>query len=352
LLPESPGLIALFGSGETSLSGGRIFEALARAVRPPLEMTLVETPAGFELNSQEVIQRVAEFARSRLHNYHPRLTIVPARKKGTDFSPDDPQVAAPLLRSNLIFLGPGSPTYAVRQLQGSLVWNIITARQRLGAALALASAATIAAGALALPVYEIYKVGEEPHWKAGLDLLAPFGLRLVFIPHWDNAEGGAGLDTSRCFIGRARYESLLAELPDWASAVGVDEHTGLLIDIAKRQCRVIGRGGVTLRCAQNECRFEGDSVFEIERLGSFRMAEAGEGIPAQVWAQAQLEDERSIAAATSPSAVVLDLLERRSEARARREWALADRLRQEIAELGWTVVDTSSGSHLEPNSTD
>ncbi len=87
----------------------------------------------------------------------------------------------------------------MRQLQASLTWHTILARHRLGASLALASAAAIAAGTFALPVYEIYKVGEDPHWKPGLDLLKPFGLSLAFIPHWDNMEGGAG----------ARYQPLL-----------------------------------------------------------------------------------------------------------------------------------------------
>ena len=55
-------------------------------------------------------------------------------------------------------------------------------------------------------------MGEDPHWKTGLDLFAPFGLRLVFIPHWNNNDGGNELDTSRCFMGLARFERLLERL--------------------------------------------------------------------------------------------------------------------------------------------
>lgn len=58
-------------------------------------------------------------------------------------------------------MGPGLPTYSVRQFRGSLAWDLIWAWHRLGAALAFTSTATTAIGAYALPVYEIYKVGED-----------------------------------------------------------------------------------------------------------------------------------------------------------------------------------------------
>jgi len=97
------------------------------------------------------------------------------------------------------------PTYAIRQLKGTLAWDIIRARHRLGATLVFASAATISVSAWALPVYEIYKVGEDVFANQGLNLFRDFGLHLSFIPHWNNADGGVDLDTSRCFIGMDRF---------------------------------------------------------------------------------------------------------------------------------------------------
>ena len=55
------GQIAFLGSGETSLAGGRIFEALARKIDGPLRIALLETPAGFELNSPQVVGKVGDF---------------------------------------------------------------------------------------------------------------------------------------------------------------------------------------------------------------------------------------------------------------------------------------------------
>ena len=143
------GQIAFLGSGETSLAGGRIFETLARNLPEGLRIALLETPAGFELNSAQVTGRVAEFMETRLQNYKPQIEVIPARKRGTDFSPDDPEILKPLLTADMIFMGPGSPTYAIRQLKGSLAWDMIRARHRLGATLVFASAATISIGAWA-----------------------------------------------------------------------------------------------------------------------------------------------------------------------------------------------------------
>jgi hypothetical protein len=128
-------------------------------------------------------------------------------------------------------MGPGSPTYAIRQLRGSLAWDILRARQRQGATLIFASAATIAVGAFGVPVYEIYKVGLDVHTVPGLDFFADFGTPLLsFVPHWNNSDGGADVDTSRCFLGMDRFVQWCAQLPPDQTTVGLDEHTGIILD--------------------------------------------------------------------------------------------------------------------------
>ncbi|NTU81788.1 MAG: cysteinyl-tRNA synthetase, partial [Chloroflexales bacterium] len=242
----TPGLIALLGSGETSPAAGVVYDMLTRTARAPLQVAILETPAGFQPNADRVAGKVSDYVATRLQQLRPQMRLLPARARGTDLSPDSPAATAGLREAGLIFLGPGSPTYTVRQLQGSLAWERLVARVRRGVPLATASAATIAMGAMALPVYEIYKVGADLHWQPGLDLLRPYGLSLVFVPHWDNAEGGAELDTSRCFMGRERFARLLALLPADLTVVGIDEHTGLVLDLGAGVAHVLGRGGVTL----------------------------------------------------------------------------------------------------------
>ena len=49
--------------------------------------------------------------------------------------------------------------------------------------------------------------------KLGLDLFADYGMNLSFVPHWNNAEGGIDLDTSRCFFGMERFDQWRKLLP-------------------------------------------------------------------------------------------------------------------------------------------
>ena len=72
------GPIALLGSGETSLGGGRIFETIAQRLSNPVHIALLETPAGFELNSPQVVGRVREFLMTRLQNYSQIVDVIPA----------------------------------------------------------------------------------------------------------------------------------------------------------------------------------------------------------------------------------------------------------------------------------
>jgi hypothetical protein len=348
-MPDQPGRVVLFGSGETSPSGRRIFDWLLSRLPSPVRLAILETPAGFELNSAQVAGRIAEFLCHHLQNYQPQITIVPARKHGTPFSPDAPEIAALIPGADAIFLGPGSPTYAVRQLQDSLTWHTTIACHHLGSAVVLASAAAIAASAYALPVYEIYKVGEDPHWRGGLDLLGPYGLSLVFVPHWDNQDGGDDLDTSHCYMGKARFDLLLDMLPSGVTVVGIDEHTALAIDLAAETCQIVGKDGVTLWRDGSAKRYGRGATFAIGELGSFHRPDPESGLPAGFLAragEASLEVRRG--PAPEPSLEVLALVRERERARARRDWARADALRASLADLGWQVQDTPGGPQLEP----
>lgn len=341
-----PGLVILFGSGETSASGRRVFDWLFRRLEPPIRVVVLETPAGFQPNSAWVAEQVADFLRRRLQNYKPQVTVVPARKRGTPFSPDDPDVVAPLWAANVIFAGPGSPTYAVRQLQGSLAWHVLLARHHLGAAVVLASAMPAAVSAYTLPVYEIYKAGADLHWQPGLDFFGPYGLSLALVPHWNNAEGGAHLDTSRCFMGQERFARLVAQLPADTTVVGIDEHTALALDLGAASCQVLGRGGVSVWHAGAERRYEAGQSGRLTEWGPFRVPAPGTGVPPAVWLRAQAIPPPDTP--TEPPPEVLTLVQRREAARAARDWATADALRAEIAAQGWQVQDTPAGPALVP----
>ena len=346
---DQPGLVILLGSGERTPAGRRIFEWLFRRLPTPVRVAILETPAGFEPNSSHVAGQIGESLKHHLRNHDPQVTIVPARKRGTPLSPDEASIAALLPGSDAIFAGPGSPTYAVRQFQASLTWQTLVACHRLGAAVVLASAAAIASGALALPVYEIYKVGEDLHWHEGLDFFGAFGLDLVVIPHWNNQDGGEELDTSHGYMGRARFESLLALLPAGLTVVGIDEQTALVLDLAAGSCHVLGKGGVTVLHDGNEQRYGRDASFPAGELGAFQPASPLSGVQAEVYERVRtaLSEAQADTPLVAP-AEVLALVDRREDARAHGDWAAADGLREQIAALGWQVNDTVEGPTLEP----
>lgn len=339
------GKIAFLGSGETSLAGGRIFEALVRGQQGPLRIALMETPAGFELNSAQVVGRVGEFMATRLQNYKPVIDVIPARKKDSRFDPNDPEIVKPLLHANMIFMGPGSPTYAIRQLKNTLAWDVIRARHRLGAALIFASAATISVGAHALPVYEIYKVGQDMHVVDGLNFFADFGLHISFTPHWNNADGGVDLDTSRCFVGMDRFAEWCKLVPDENTTVGLDEHTGIILDFEKGICEVSGISSISLvrDCDPEPEMHPSGTTFDLKNLGDIQLPDPIEkNIPPHVWDLVcnapPLED--------SPSDEVIAIAEKRLLARGNKNWAESDQLRAEIAALGWIVQDAKDGYKL------
>ncbi len=353
--PLHPGRIVLFGSGETLASSGKTHEYTAQQLGEPPRISILETPAGFEPNSDRVAGRIGEFLARRLQNYQPEIQVLPARQRGTPFSPDEKAIVAPILRSNWLLLGPGSPSYAVRQLRDSLALHMIRARHHLGATLMLSSSATLAFSAHALPVYEIYKVGEDLHWKPGLDYFDQFGLSLIVIPHWNNRDGGDELDTSHCYMGQARFEQLRQLLPARQTILGIDEHTALVIDLVRGECRVMGSGRVTI-LRQGEAETDtlpipSGRTFLLATLGDWHLPPPGSGVPPHIWAEALAAQAQLAEAAPlrpQPSPQVLSLVQERTAARSQRQWQTADQLRQQILALGWQVMDAPDGPELEP----
>lgn len=346
-MQNSFGLVALLGSGETSLAGGRVFESIAGRFSGPVRISILETPAGFELNSPKVAGRVSEFLKARLHEYYPQIDIVPARKRGTPFSPDDLRILEPLLHADIIFMGPGSPTYAVRQLKGSLAWELVRARHRQGTALVFASAAVIAVGAFSLPVYEIYKAGEDVTVAPGLDFFSDFGLNASFTPHWNNSDGGDELDTSRCFVGLERYRLWRDLLPTGHTTLGLDEHTGIIFNLANGKCSVSGVGSVTLVRARNSEIIMAGTEFGITELGEFHWpAETRAGISNEAWNLVKNAEQADHMQDMDIPTEISRLAEARLQARNCQDWAEADILRLQLAALGWIARDTPEGQKL------
>jgi len=340
----TPGPIILLGSGETQPASGPAYDFAAKYLDQPLSISVLETPAGFQNNSEFVARNVADFIEKRLSNFDPLIGLIPARAKDTPFSPDDPHILSPMKTSNWVFMGPGSPTYTVRQLESSKALEYLYAIHMLGGALTFSSAAVLSMSYKTLPVYEIYKVGEDLHWVDGLNYLGKFGLDCVFIPHWNNNDGGDIYDSSRCYMGQDRFTELEKMLPDNLSLIGIDENTSLAFTFDD-ECvfHVFGKGRVTIRSGGKE------SVFQ---KGVYPLAGAGLSISAPT-AQDVIEKETYLqftqarkAAVEQPSEEVQMLASQRKEARENKDWALSDQLRDQINALGWDISDTPKEQKL------
>lgn len=232
--------IALFGSGETSPSGRKVHEYLIRDLIVPVDIALLETPAGFEVNPLNWYRKVEEMMKVGLQNFQPRIHIIEALRNDGEKSTNNPDIVSALDESDYIHTGAGSPTYAVKHLKNSLAYTKLREAAQNNKPLSFASAATIAFSKYALPVYEIYKVGEDPFWKEGLDFFSQWNLTLTVIPHFNNAEGGADIDTSHAFMGKKRFESLMSILPGPTTVLGIDEQTACVFHMQKKTVTVMG----------------------------------------------------------------------------------------------------------------
>jgi len=259
---RSPGTVTLMGSGEMTRPMSKVHRWVISKIKEPVRAVFLDTPAGFELNADEIAQRASTYVAEYVGV---PCSVVSFRAAGRAMARETENALRKLKRANYIFAGPGSPTYAVRNWRDTPVFDLVARRIDEGAHLVLASAAAIAVGRYTLPVYEIYKVGEEPHWVEGLDLLAPYGLDLAILSHWNNAEG-ATFDTRYCFMGQPRFDVLEGLLPDSTAVLGVDEYTACILDLEKNEGRVMGAGQVTIRRNRREEKFEAGTSFSLDRL--------------------------------------------------------------------------------------
>jgi hypothetical protein len=240
------GVLALMGSGETSPTMVTVHRELVARLGEAPTAVLLETPYGFQENATDISARARRYFASSVGL---QVTVPPGLRTPLA-DPRGAQTAlASVLGADWLFSGPGSPSYALTQWRASPVAAAL--RERVSASRGVtvfASAALCAVGRLAVPVYEIYKAGAEPHWLDGLDLLAELELDVVAIPHYDNAEGGTH-DTRYAYLGERRLKAMERDLPADLAVLGVDEHTAVLIDPAADTVEVRGRGRLTVRRA-------------------------------------------------------------------------------------------------------
>jgi peptidase E len=234
----------------------------------PIKAVVLDTPYGFQENAPELATKAVEYFKTsinvdlvvaglvRLHDTHIAADPV-AIERGLRALSD----------ADYIFAGPGSPTYALRQWSGSSVARIMIDKLNNGGIVTFASAAALTLGKATVPVYEVYKVGQDVQALEGLDILSSIGINAALIPHYDNTEG-ANHDTRFCYLGEARLQMFESLLDPDTYVLGVDEHTGLIIDIDAATATVVGNSNVTIRLRTESFVYPTGSVIPLSLLQS------------------------------------------------------------------------------------
>jgi peptidase E len=261
-MPSGKGMIVLMGSGELTATMVEVHKELLGRVAAVPKAVFLDTPAGFQLNVDQISKKAQDYFQAHVQH----SLAVASFKSHETITPYEAEQAYHSLRAaDFVLIGPGSPTYAVRQWQQSSIPEILINRIQEGGCLVAASAAALTVGRFTLPVYEIYKVGHELHWVDGMDVLKHFGFNLVVVPHWNNAEGG-NHDTRFCFMGLPRFSQLVSLLPEDVSILGLDEHTACILDFENDEAVIKGIGTVTLQRSGSQMVFDTRERFSLEVL--------------------------------------------------------------------------------------
>jgi hypothetical protein len=261
-----PRILTIMGSGETAPTMVSTHRKLTALLPKPVKAVLLDTPYGFQENAPELATRAVEYFRNSVNVDIAVAGLV--RLHDTHIAADPVQIERGLRAiadATYIFAGPGSPTYALRQWSGSNVASSLINKLMTGGIVTFASAAALTLGKATVPVYEVYKVGQDVQRLDGLDVLSAIGINAAVIPHYDNAEGG-NHDTRFCYLGETRLLMFEKMLDDDTYVLGIDEHTGLVIDLDAEVANVVGNGTVTLRLRENSYIYESGSTIPFTTL--------------------------------------------------------------------------------------
>ncbi len=218
------------GSGENSPIMVTPHQKIIKSTGGNLNPINLNTPYGFQENIDELSAKIEKYFEV---NVGTKIT-----------TSSDP--LADIASASWVFAGPGSPTYTLRKWRESGVDKALIDLISRGS-LVLASAAAMSIGAKVMPVYEMYKVGEDPYWVDGLNILeAATGIKAAVIAHYNNAQGGTH-DTRFCFAGEKRMKVLESQLDSDVAIIGVDEHTGIAFDLDAETVEVFGKGVFTFK---------------------------------------------------------------------------------------------------------
>jgi cyanophycinase-like exopeptidase len=218
------------GSGENSPAMVTPHQMILKDHGKDAHRINLDTPYGFQENADELTARILGYFETNVgfaaHDIHAR-----------DAHVDSTAIKSEIEKADWLF-------------SGLRIWKELGIDQSLKSLLSrgsivMASAAAMSLGSHVVPVYEMYKVGTDPHWLPGLDVLGhATGIKAAVVAHFNNTQGGTH-DTRFCFIGEKRMNQMIETLDSDTSILGIDEHTGISFNLETFQAQVFGKGSVT-----------------------------------------------------------------------------------------------------------
>ena len=270
-------------------------DLLSRLEPRPVPAVLLDTPFGFQENAADISERTVAYFRERVGF---PISVATFRNKQLATALEYETMLARVAEARYVFAGPGSPSYALRQWIGTTVPDLLAAKLRDGGCVTFASAAAVGLGVCSLPVYEVYKVGEEPRWLDGLDLLAAVGLHAAVIPHYNNAEGGTPTPATATWASAAfecsRNSSLMA------STCWVSTSTPRRSSTSTRDGHHPRTRGLTWRRKGVSQRYENGTTVPVSSLAAEAVTAGADTAPADAFGASADPEESLPAAGVSP----------------------------------------------------
>ena len=241
--------LALMGSGENSPIMVTPHQKIIKGTGTNLNPINLNTPYSFQENKDELSAKIEKYFEVNV---------------GTKINTSENHLDD-INKANWVFAGPGSPTYNLKQWKQRNIDTALIELLKRGS-LVLASAAAMSIGNKVMPVYEMYRVGEDPHWVDGVGILeSALGFKAVVIAHYNNTQGGTH-DTRFCFVGERRMKVLENQLDPEIAILGIDEHTGISFDLDNGKAEVFGKGVITYKKGGLEKTCANKAVFDTKEF--------------------------------------------------------------------------------------
>jgi hypothetical protein len=356
------GVLAILGSGEMAPGMTKVHRELL-APLAPLHAINLDTAYGFQENVPQMSQKLEEYFATSLQATLMTLHF-PSYERASEL--ERTLFKQQVRGANYVFAGPGSPSYALKQWVPLNLENDLVSVLDNGGTLCFSSAAACTLGAFGAPVYEIYKVGVEPYWLSGLNLLATLGLNCVVVPHFDNSEG-ENYDTRFCYLGERRLLHLENQLPEGTATLGVDEHTALILDLTNDTLHIKGRANGYWRINGETTVLANGTTLPLDTLRTLTSTAARPQIheasppplgPVELGEIVQRGGEPALAALAQlvllastggegfidPASLIEEILRVRVSARESKQYQIADDLRDSLTSGGFDIHDSPEGT--------